>query len=149
MYCLHLTEWYFLCLPYIRRRKLKPGGKKLYICQYHCYFWPLTFICSLCLCCFVRLTTGNKFLKQEARSEDPWGMYMVRNAAWASHKPVFSKAGCYNKNVFFFNLKYYIPIISGLGGSKFSLVVGVNCLSLEPSIAGYITMQKPHNLPSW
>lgn len=47
----------------------------------------------------------------------------------------------------FFNLKYCTPIISGLGGLKLNLVVGVNCLSLEPSLAGDVTVQRLHNLP--
>lgn len=88
-----------LCLPYIRRRKWQLGGKKpTYIST--TIISGLSHLFAVSLCCFVRLTTGNKFFKQEAWSEDPWGMYIGRSAAWASHKPLFSKAGCYCRNVF-------------------------------------------------
>lgn len=49
-----------------RRRKLKIGGKK-----HTTIVSGLSHLFVLSLCCFVRLTARNKFLKQEARSEDP------------------------------------------------------------------------------
>lgn len=73
---------------------MKPGGKSIHMS----IISGLSHLFSLSLCCFVRLTTGNKFLKQEARNEDPWGVYIVRSAAWASRKPLFSKAGGYCRN---------------------------------------------------
>lgn len=38
---------------------------------------------SLSLCCFARLTTGNKFWEQETRGKDPSVVYAVRTS-WAS-----------------------------------------------------------------
>lgn len=97
--------------------------EKAYICQLflasHIYFLSLSAV--------LWLTTGNKFLKQKARSEDPWGVYIVRSAAWASHKPLFSKAGCCCRNFLKSKILYPhhkwswgIKIQTG-GGSKLSV----------------------------
>lgn len=116
--------------------------EKVYLCKYWHYFWPLPFTFFLSLCCFTRLTTGNKFWKQEARSEDPSGVYIMRSAAWASPHKLDVAVGI------FFNPIHYNPSIRGLGGSKFNLVVVGECLPLVPSTPGCITVQKRRKLPS-
>lgn len=67
--------------------------KEIKVCRKKCIFVSIGIISGLSplfffsLCCFARLTTGNKFYKQEARSEDPSGVHIVGSAAWASpHK---------------------------------------------------------------
>lgn len=91
----------------------------------------LSHLFSLSLCCFVRLTIRNKFLKQKARSEDPWGVYIVRSAAWASHKPLFSKTGGYCRN--FFKSKILYPHHKWSWGTKIQ-TGGGNKLSVPGAI---------------
>lgn len=105
MHCLHLTVTF--SVSSIHQEKEIEASRKKYTYVNTTIISGLSHLFFLSLCCFARWTSGNKFSKQEARSEDPWGVYTVRSAAWASHKPLFSKAGCYCRN--FLKSKLWYP----------------------------------------